>query len=209
MREPPSARLGVLSIGLMLVGGLVPSPSNAHADRKPGRVVRVERPTNRRIVKPQACMFAQATPGPSATLTCVGKRTYRSGEAFTLLSEDGAHARLVVEGTSPSTVDSCNLGYAFDVDVRVEDMILGANSQGFSQKMAVRGLETIARVSKTIATSSVGPSPSGQSTDNVVLAIDRGGDGAADFLVVLSACRPAQINKPWVTPGQQWHREND
>lgn len=129
-------RVTLISFALIAFG----TPNGVHS--KPGRMVRVERPTQRQTVKPRACMFMQTIHDSHTQMTCVGANDFTIGERFAILGEDGSHSRLAVEEVSPSTIDACNLGFTFDVKVRIFDRLPGATPK-FSQRFAIRGLKTI------------------------------------------------------------------
>jgi len=147
----------------------------------------------------RACQYSRM--GTDALLTCIGKNDFNEGDVFDVLGEDGSFARAQVKTVKAAQIDTCNLGYAVDIDARVFDEVPAPNSTGYTRQFAVRGLEVTPGVSKLLSPNQMIQSPSGNSRDTVLMAVDTDADNQADFLGVLVEC-PKGARKPLVPSGR-------
>lgn len=169
------------------------------APRRPGRVVRVERP---RLAAPDPvhlCMVAN--PGESR-MTCYGKAAPEPGSRFALIDESGLRGRVVVKEATRSSVDACQLGTAHDVVIEAEDGAMPtAPSAASYYIVAVRGVQVNER-GRLLRDLPLRP-PSGRSTENVWTIIDRDGDGEADMLGTAFDCSSEVADLPAPRAGQR------
>lgn len=171
------------------------------APRRPGRVVRVERP---RLAPPEPihlCMVAN--PGESR-MTCYGKAAPEPGSRFALIDESGVRGRVVVRESTRSSVDACQLGTAHDVVIESVDPGQPTTAGGGSSSyyiVAVRGVE-IAERGRLLRDLPIRP-PSGRASENVWTIIDRDGDGEADMLGTAFDCSAEVTDLPAARPGQR------
>lgn len=166
------------------------------APRRPGRVVRVERPRRAAPDPVHLCMVGEGR------MTCYGKKAPAAGQRFAVIDESGLRGRVVVKESTRSTVDACQLGTAHDVVIEGEEGALPGTPQSSSAYVvAVRGVEVgeHGRLLRDVPLRA----PSGRSTENVWTVIDRDGDGEADLLGTAYDCSSEMQDLPPARAGQK------
>lgn len=168
-----------------------------------GKVIKVERPTNRAPREIHACQVDSFGAGPARRLTCLSG-SIAVGDELDILSERGDYERVRADRVVPSRLDLCRIGEPVDVDVTSLERqgAPGRLGSAPTQRIALSGLKTIPAVSRLIpAPTGIDP-PSGSSRDSVMLGVELEGDGEIDVLVVISSCEEARRRAPFIPGGR-------
>ena len=166
-----------------LVGAMVfaAASSNAAPNGRAGHIVRVERSTTGMHGMPRLCQLT--TVGESKG-TCFGKPPV-VGEVATALSQRDEPGKLVVRDVTPSKVQKCANSNAWDFtyDVHSGDF---SHMQPY-ETFALFDIDVDPTIARVLPSDKM-PSPSGKPDEQVYALLDRDGDSAGDFALVVFAC---------------------
>ena len=146
--------------------------------RAKGKVVRVERSRGTAAI-PRVCDIRGDRSG-----TCLGSEPM-VGEIVSVLDETGVLAEVrITEATAFATgVGTCTSLWNIKTDV-----VRGDVSSIPLRTIGVVDPQIHPRRGRNLTREQFPPSPSGRPDDQVVIAVDRDGDGAADILMTQTAC---------------------
>jgi hypothetical protein len=166
------------------------SPADAAPRRRPGRVVRIERPRHVDADPIHLCMVAGMEDGK---LICYGQEPLL-GSTLRLVSVGGVRGTGAVRSVAPSTMmETCHTGTAHDVVLEMTSTLPGASPAVYALQGVAMSNE--ARVMPDVQVT--GLPLRGQERPFVVL--DRDGDAAADMAITAGEC-PADAQLEPVAP---------
>jgi hypothetical protein len=181
----------------------VPPASRAAEAARPGAVVRVERPRVTGTGRMRGCLGLSMD---VHEFTCFGAAAPEIGEQLLVLDDSGVIGRAEVSTVSASPHDQCGARVAHDIHVTYEHPPRArSTTSGPSTLAAVGGLEEDGASPHLLTDPSAVRSPSGRA-EQVWLAIDRDGDGAADAIATArEGCEEATGALPPPRMGQRYH----
>lgn len=162
-------------MGVVLVGA-VALPAQAAPS---GKVVRVERARGAMVI-PRVCDMQADKTG-----LCLGTQPL-PGEVVMVLDETGviAQARIIeVTAFATGTAAGCNALWRIKTDVVVGDL-----SAIPMRTIGVVDPEVHPHKARMYAQASLPPHPNGSSSEKVLAAIDRNGDGSPDIVLTQTTC---------------------
>ena len=174
-------------------------PARGTAVRRPGKVVRVERPRVRAAERVRVCPL---TNPDGRRMTCFGGTAPEPGTRFALVDDVGLRGHGLAVASQPSGQDYCKIGSAHEVELTYEEPhgLDPRPTNAFPFTLAVQGvlLEDGARVMMDQQLR-----PSGREVEQVWMAVDRDGDGDADLAVTAFECSAEVRDLPIAPSGQR------
>ena len=164
----------------LLLLAVLALPADAAPRRRPGRVVRVERPRHLDPDPIHLCMVASMEEGK---LSCWGQEPVL-GSTLSLVSPAGLHGTGIVRAVAPSTMmDTCRTSTAHDVTVDVS-----APPGGMPAIYALQGvaLGDGVRIMPELQIASLPL----RDEERPFVVLDRDGDTVADFATTAGPCPP-------------------
>ena len=166
---------------LCLLLALAPAvaPADAAPRRRPGKVVRIERP---RRVAVDPVHLCQVTSTEEGRMTCYGQEP-AVGSTVRFLDETGVRGGGVVRAVGPSAVmDTCQTGTAHDVTVDLDGPSSGPRFSFF----ALQGV-SLAEGARIMLGVTI-PALPRRDQERLWAAVDRDGDTAPDMAITASEC---------------------
>jgi hypothetical protein len=163
-----------------------------------GRVERVERP---RFAAATAVRICPLVPPNEDRVTCYGGAQPTAGTRYTVVDEHGVRGAGTARSAEVSQQDPCRLGSAHDVAIDYDAGRLPPRPQGYTDTMAVQGLELSPRA--RILTDPTMRSPSGRDSESIWKTIDLDGDARVDFAVTYMDCSAEVRDVPAAPSGGQ------
>jgi hypothetical protein len=169
------------------------------ASRRPGKVVRIERPRVRAGERVRVCPL---TNPDGRRMTCFGGPPPEPGTRFALVDEIGLRGHGVAVQSQPSGQDYCRIGSAHEVELAYEEPqgLEPRPTSGFSITLAVQGL-TMSDGARVLMDQQLRPSR--REVEQVWMAVDRDGDGDADLAVTAFECSEQIRDLPIARSGQR------
>lgn len=185
---------GAAALALALPGARgAPGP-----ERRPGRVVRIERPRLRPATPIRFCIIM--SPG-EAEMVCYGRAPPAQGSRFAVVDDSGMRGHVIArESARAPGHDGCELGTAHAVTLEVVDAELGSSS--YFWQVAVQGV-AIEPDGRLLPPEPQVRSPSGRDGEQVWARLDRDGDGEADVLGTAHDCTGEVRDLPPAPSGQR------
>jgi hypothetical protein len=174
----------------------------AHAQRparRPGKVVRVERPRLHGAERVRVCPL---TSPEAQRMTCFGGPAPEAGTRFALVDEVGLRGHAVAVRSQPYGQEQCKFGSAHEVEVTYEEAhgLDPRPPNGLPFTLAVQGVSLDAGARLVLDQQL---RPSGREVEQVWMALDRDGDGDADLAVTAFECSDQVRDLPIAPVGQR------
>jgi hypothetical protein len=173
-------------------------PADA-APRRPGKVVRVERPRRHSAERIRVCPL---TSPESQRMTCFGGPAPEPGTRFALVDEVGLRGHGVALRAQPYGQEQCKFGSAHEVELTYEEPhgLDPRPQSGFPFTLAVQGV-SLEQGARLVMDQQL--RPSGREAEQVWMAVDRDGDGDADLAVTAFECSAEVRDLPIAPAGQR------
>ena len=183
----------------VLVAAFLSWADAAPGPRRPGKVVRVERPRLRAAERIRVCPL---TNPDGRRMTCFGGPPPEPDTRFALVDDVGLRGHGLAVQSQPSGQDYCKIGSAHEVELAYEEPqgLDARPTTGFPFTLAVEGV-ALAEGARVMMDQQL--RPSGREIEQVWMAVDRDGDGDADLAVTAFECSDQVRDLPVAPSGQR------
>lgn len=181
----PRWLLGLLIAGLL--SDVLPAARSLAAaePRRPGKVVRVERP---QLIKRSPIMICPMPYAEKQGGVCYGTAPAVGSSAVMFDFDQNYLGRFRVTSVTRGQTDTCGSGSAFDFSYEYIHKVDGFDQRSVLFAIAAFGLEIDARKAKIIPDGTHLPNPAGDRRMQPWMGMDRDGDGMPDLVVTAFEC---------------------